>query len=57
MDLSKAYDCIPHELLIVKLKCYGIENGSRLLLDYPTNQNHIMKIGLETCWIGLKLIL
>ena len=45
MDLSKAYDCIPHELLIVKLKCYGIENGSRLLLDYPTNQNHITKIG------------
>ena len=45
MDLSKAYDCIPHELLIVKLRCYGIENEIRLLLDYPTNQNHRTKTG------------
>ena len=30
MDLSKEYDCIPHEL--AKLKCYGIDNGSLRLL-------------------------
>ena len=35
MDLSKLYDCIPQELLIAKLKCYGVGNRSlRLLLDY-----------------------
>ena len=46
MDLSEAYDCIPHELLIAKLKCCGIDNGSlRLLLDYLTNRTQSKKIG------------
>ena len=40
MDLSKAYDCIPHELLLAKLKCCGIGDGSlRLLSDYLTIEN------------------
>ena len=45
MDLSKAYDCIPHQLLIARLKCYGTENGSlRSLLDYLTNRKRRTKI-------------
>ena len=46
MDLSKAYDCIPHNLLISKLECYGVDNASlRLLLDYLTRRKERTKIG------------
>ena len=46
MDLSKANDCIPYELLVAKLHCYGVNNTSlKLLLDYLTNRKQRTKIG------------
>ena len=56
MDLPKAYDCVPHELLIAKIQCYGIDNESlRLLLGYLTNWKQKTKIGSSfSSWCNIN---
>ena len=45
MDLSKAYDCLPHDLLLTKLQAYVFSKGSiTLFLSYLTNRTHRIKI-------------
>ena len=45
MDLSKAYDCLPHDLIIAKFEAYGLSKSSlSLLLDYLTSRKQRTKI-------------
>ena len=37
MDLSKAFDCISHDLLIAKIHAYGFENQSLKLIHKYLN--------------------
>ena len=46
MDLSKAFDCLPHNLLMLKLEAYGLsENSLKLLNSYLENRRQRIKIG------------
>ena len=46
MDLSKAYDCLSHDLLIAKLEAYGLDIGSfNFQLDYLSLRKNRTKVG------------
>mgnify|MGYP001793765379 FL=1 len=44
-DLSKAFDCLPHDLLAAKIHAFGLDiKSSRFILDYLTNRMQRTKI-------------
>ena len=46
MDNFKAYDCLPHDLLIAKLEVHVLENDSlNLLLEYLSFRKQRTKVG------------
>ena len=46
MDLSKAYDCIPHECLIAELEAYGLHKISlNLIAHYFSGRKQRKKVG------------
>ena len=44
-DLSKAFDCLPYNLLIAKLNAYGFDNNAvRFVYDYLTSRKQRSKM-------------
>ena len=51
-DLSKAFDCLSHELLIAKLEAYGFEKSALLFVyDYLKDRTQRTKVnGCYSSW-------
>ena len=46
MDLSKTFDCLPHDLLIAKLAAYGFGQKSlKLFMSYLSDRKDHVRIG------------
>ena len=45
MDISKAFDCLPHNLLLLKLKTYGLSDSTlNLLFSYLHQRKQCIKV-------------
>ncbi len=57
MDLSKAFDCLPENLLIAKTHAYGVRQRSLLLIKiYLSEREQKFKVkGRSSDWGSLEL--
>ena len=56
-DLSKAFDCLSHELLIAKLNAYGFSMPTlRVIHDYLSNRKQRTKVNsVSSSWLEIPL--
>ena len=54
-DLSKAFDCLRHNIIIAKLNAYGFEMKTlNFIYDYLSNRKQRTKIDLQMVTISFK---
>ena len=55
MDLSKAFDCLSHDLILAKLNAYGLSaNACDFLGSYLTNRKQRVKVGqFRSGWLNI----
>ena len=53
MDLSRAFDKMPHALLVAQLNAYGLsEHACNMIISYLRNRKHRVKImGKYSDWV------
>ena len=58
MDLSKAFDCLPHDILLDKLSAYGMSTDSISLLEsYLSNRKQQIKINsILSSWSDIQKV-
>ena len=53
MDLSKAFDCLPHDMFLSKLTAYGVSSGAvNLISSYLENRKQQVKVGPVASSLG-----